>query len=111
MTQRPASAPFRANQLRPANRARMRGGRLTDLDCKPLAECTIFDLMDGGIGLLVDPGIALPANLYLHDDLEHTVAECRAVWRQGQQLEIVLEAMPISASLFNIGTDTRRSGG
>ena len=110
MSLRPASAPFRANQLRPANRSRMRGGRLTDLDCKPLADCTIYDLMDGGVGLLVDPQVVLPTRLLLHDDLEHTVAECRIQWRQDRQLAIALEAMPISASLFEVEARPSRQG-
>ncbi|WP_439529575.1 hypothetical protein [Pannonibacter sp.] len=98
----PASQPFRARQLRPALRSRMRGGRLTDLACKPLADCTIYDTLDNGIGVIVATNANLPARLLLHDDLDVTIAEARVLWREGRQLALALETDPVGASLFSM---------
>ena len=92
---------FKEQRLHPRRRARLRGGKLADLDDRFLTECTLFDVSDAGVGLLVPEDVVLPPELLLYDDLDKTIALARVCWRNGKQLGISYDVPPASVTLFN----------
>lgn len=85
----------------PRRRTRLRSGKVADLTDKFLCECMIFDVSDGGAGLLVPADLELPDEVLLFDDLDKTIAVARLVWRKGEQLGAAFEVPPAPVSMFN----------
>lgn len=91
-----------ADQRRhPRRRTRLRSGKLADLSDKFLTECTIFDVSDGGIGMIVPEHLPLPEELLVYDDLEQTLAEIRVCWRKGKQVGVAYEIPPAPIKHFH----------
>ncbi|NBN78529.1 hypothetical protein GWI72_09640 [Microvirga tunisiensis] len=90
---------FRQKSARPALRARLRAGRLADLDGLALADCTLFDTEDGTPGILVGAGIALPLRLVVEDPADQMVTVVRVIGRAGQQLAVTVESPATPANL------------
>lgn len=91
---------YKEQRLHPRRRARLRGGKLADLTDRFLTECTLFDVSDGGVGLLVPEDIVLPLEVLLYDDRDKTLAVVRLCWRNGNQLGVAFEVPPAPVSLF-----------
>ena len=91
---------YKEQRHHPRRRARLRGGKLTDLKDRFLTECTLFDVSEGGVGLLVPEDVMLPLEAMLYDDRDKTIAIVRICWRNGKQLGVAYEVPPASISLF-----------
>lgn len=91
---------FQEQRHRPRRRARLRGGKITDLSDKFLSECTLFDVSEGGVGLLVPDTVALPTEILVYDDLDKTIAVASVRWRNGNQLGVAFVEPPVSIRYF-----------
>ncbi|WP_289033125.1 PilZ domain-containing protein [uncultured Roseibium sp.] len=91
---------FKEERHHPRRRARLRGGKLADLKDKFLTDCTLFDVSEGGVGLLVPEDVILPLEVLLYDDRDKTLALARICWRNGKQIGIAYEVPPASVTLF-----------
>ncbi|WP_417669350.1 PilZ domain-containing protein [Roseibium sp.] len=91
---------YKEQRLHPRRRARLRGGKLADLTDRFLTECTLFDVSDGGVGLLVPEDIILPLEVLLYDDRDKTLAVVRICWRNGKQIGVAYEVPPAPVTLF-----------
>ncbi|MTI42068.1 PilZ domain-containing protein [Roseibium hamelinense] len=92
---------FKEQRLTPRRRARLRGGKITDLSDKFLTECTLFDVSEGGVGLLVPETADLPKDVLIYDDLDKTIAIANVRWRNGKQVGVAFLEPPIAVSQFN----------
>ncbi|POF31745.1 hypothetical protein [Roseibium marinum] len=71
----------------PATRTRLRSGKLFDLDKKPICECTLYDLEDGDIGIVVaETELSVPDRVLIQDDKDLTLAFTQIRWRMGPYL-------------------------
>ncbi|MFD1694904.1 PilZ domain-containing protein [Roseibium aestuarii] len=85
----------------PRRRTRLRSGKLTSLSDRFLTECAIFDVSDGGIGMIVPERLDLPEELIVYDDRDKTLAEVRVCWRKGRQMGVAFEIPPTPVRLFH----------
>ncbi|MTH97969.1 PilZ domain-containing protein [Roseibium sp. RKSG952] len=109
MTLNPA---YRDNRLHPKGRARPRLGKITDLFEGYLTDCTLFDVCEGGVGLLAPETVDLPDDVLIYDDLERTIGIAHIRWRNGRQIGVRFREKPVPIRLFNTpGLRALQSGG
>ncbi|PVB61042.1 hypothetical protein [Labrenzia sp. 011] len=71
----------------PATRTRLRAGKLLNLDKNPICECTLYDLEDGDIGIVVaESELSVPDRVLIVDDRDLTLAFTQIRWRMGPYL-------------------------
>jgi hypothetical protein len=86
----------------PATRTRLRGGTLLDLDRSALSGCTLYDVDDGNVGIILpDPECDLPDMILIRDDRDLTVTLSQVRWRLGPHLVADYRdvAVPVSIAL------------
>lgn len=85
----------------PATRARLRSGKLLNLDSSHLSECTLYDLENGDIGIVVqDPDLPVPDRVLIDDDKELTRVFTEIRWRMGPYLFGIYLEPPVPVSKF-----------
>lgn len=78
---------FQEDQPAPATRTRLRSGTLRDLDKTAICDCTLYDLEDGNVGIVLqDPDLKVPDRVYVEDGKDLTVAAVQIRWRMGPYL-------------------------
>jgi hypothetical protein len=71
----------------PATRSRLRSGKLLNLDLTLLSECTLYDLENGDIGIVVqDPELPVPDRILIDDHKDLTRVFTEIHWRMGPYL-------------------------
>lgn len=80
---RTALADAIQRRLHPRRRTRLRPAKLASLDNTFICDCTIRDMSDEGIRLVLDEALDLPDEFYVFDALAKTVAEVQLRWRKG----------------------------
>ncbi|WP_157757194.1 hypothetical protein [Pannonibacter phragmitetus] len=89
---------FRPPQLKPALRARMRGGRLKTEDGADITPCTLFDAESGETGALIEVKVTLPPRILVLDEQDQTVCAASVLWHHGRQAALTLTGEPMLAS-------------
>ena len=90
---------FEQEQPAPATRARMRSGILRDIDKAPICECTLYDLEDGNVGIVLpDTEIDIPSKIYVEDRKDLTIAAVQIRWRDGPYLATSYLERPVLLS-------------
>lgn len=94
------------DHLVPAARARMRGGILFTLAQKQLCDVTLYDLANGGTGVLLprDQEVELPLSLVVKDDRELTYTICEVAFEHEQHVGLRPVSAPVLCSMFNFPT-------
>jgi len=94
------TSTFSEGRPEPATRTRLRGGSLLDLDRAALSACTLYDVDDGNVGIILpDPECALPDMLLIRDERDLTVTLSQVRWRLGQHLVADYRDVPVPVSL------------
>jgi len=84
----------------PATRTRLRSGELFDLDKSPICECTLYDLEDGDIGIVVpESELNVPDRVLIQDNKDLTLAHTQIRWRMGPYLFGAYLEPPIPISM------------
>jgi hypothetical protein len=91
---------FRPPQLKPALRARMRGGRIKTEEGADIAPCTLFDAESGETGALIAAKVALPPRVLVLDEQEQTICPASVLWHHNRQASLQLTGEPLLASQF-----------
>lgn len=91
---------FRPPQLKPALRARMRGGRLKTEEGADIAPCTLFDAESGETGALIEARVALPPRVLVLDEQDQTVCAASVLWHHNRQAALQITGEPALASRF-----------
>ncbi|WP_420414606.1 hypothetical protein [Roseibium sp.] len=95
---------YDADRLAPATRTRLRHGRLISVDKTDICDCTLYDLKNGGVGIVIpDADADLPATLYVADTKQATVSLAKVRWRSGANLSIAYLEKPVRLSLRQAG--------
>lgn len=90
---------FQEDQPAPATRTRLRGGTLRDLDKAPICECTLYDLEDGNVGIVLpNAETRVPDRVYIEDGKDLTVAAAQIRWRMGPYLFSAYLEQPVPVS-------------
>jgi len=87
-------------RLHPRQRTRLRPAKLASLDHEFLCDCTIRDVSDGGIRLVLSQNLDLPAEFYVFDAVPKTVAEVQLRWRDGLAAGVIYLVPPANIRLF-----------
>ncbi|MEP4770983.1 MAG: hypothetical protein ABJY83_24000 [Roseibium sp.] len=88
-------------KLSPAARTRLRGGKLLDLEENLISECTLYDLENGNVGIVVsNPEIEISDTLYLQDNKDLMIVLAQIQWRMGPNLGIAYLEQPIPLSIW-----------
>ncbi|MEP3045859.1 MAG: hypothetical protein ABJL55_12855 [Roseibium sp.] len=104
------NAPDNERRLSPATRTRLRGGRLLDMDENLISKCTLYDLENGNVGIVVpDAEIEIPGTVYIQDDKDLFIVLAKIRWRMGPNLGIAYLEQPVSLGLRE-KTKTQSSG-
>lgn len=83
----------------PATRTRLRSGRLLKLDGSHLSDCTLYDLENGDIGIVVqDPELSVPQRVLVEDNRELTRTFSEIRWRMGPYLFGIYLEVPVPVS-------------
>jgi hypothetical protein len=86
-------------RLAPATRTRLRQGRLLSVNKVEICDCTLYDLENGGVGIVIpDADADLPAMLYVADPRLATVNLAKVRWRAGHNLCITYLEEPVRIS-------------
>lgn len=89
---------FQENQPAPATRTRLRGGTLLDLDKAPICACTLYDLEDGNIGIVLpEADKKVPGKVIVNDEKDRTTTAVRIRWRMGPYLFTSFLEEPVPA--------------
>lgn len=91
---------FRPPQLKPALRARMRGGRIKTEEGADITPCTLFDAESGETGALIDGDLALPPRVLVLDEQDLTICPASVLWHHNRQASLQLTGEPLLASQF-----------
>jgi len=87
-------------RLHPRQRTRLRPAKLASLDNEFLCDCTIRDISEGGLRLVLNEELDLPEEFYVFDAVPKTVAEVQLRWRQGFAAGVVYLVPPASIRHF-----------
>ncbi len=87
-------------RLHPRQRTRLRPAKLASLDNEFICDCTIRDISDGGIRLVLNEVTDLPEEFYVFDAVPKTVAEVQLRWRDGLSAGVVYLVPPASIRHF-----------
>lgn len=87
-------------RLFPRQRTRLRPAKLASLDNEFLCDCTIRDISEGGIRLVLSENHDLPEEFYVFDAVPKTVAEVQLRWRDGLAAGVVYLVPPASIRHF-----------
>jgi len=87
-------------RLHPRQRTRLRPAKLASLDNEFLCDCTIRDISEGGIRLVLSEYHDLPVEFYVFDAVPKTVAEVQLRWRDGLAAGVVYLVPPASIRHF-----------
>ena len=87
-------------RLHPRRRTRLRPAKLASLDNEFICECTIRDISDGGIRLVLNEEADLPEEFYVFDEVPKTVAQVRLRWRNGLSAGVTYLVPPASIRHF-----------
>lgn len=86
-------------RIAPATRTRLRGGIILDMKTHPICECTLYDLENGDIGIILpDPELEIAATFYIQDNKDLFVALVQSHWRMGPHLGIGYLEPPVPLS-------------
>ncbi|EEE47866.2 hypothetical protein [Roseibium alexandrii] len=87
-------------RLAPASRTRLRHGKLIKVDKTDICDCTLYDLQNGGTGVVIpDAEADLPDTLYVADTKLATVNLAKVRWRVGSNLGVLYLEKPVQLSL------------
>lgn len=70
-------------RLHPRQRTRLRPAKLAGLDNEYICDCTIRDISNGGLRLVLAEETDLPEEFYVFDAVAQTIAEVQLRWRDG----------------------------
>jgi hypothetical protein len=87
-------------RLHPRRRTRLRPAKLASLDNEFLCDCTIRDVSEGGVRLVLSEHHDLPEEFYVFDAVPKTVAEVQLRWRDGLAAGVVYLVPPASIRHF-----------
>lgn len=87
-------------RLHPRQRTRLRPAKLASLDNEFICDCTIRDVSEGGVRLVLDEDLDLPEEFYVFDAVAKTVAEVQLRWRRGLAAGVVYLVPPASIRHF-----------
>ena len=83
-------------RLSPAGRTRLRCGQILDLSKKLVSTCTLYDLKNGTVGIVLPtPNLMIPDTMYLHDQRDLMTLLARSLWRMGQHAGISYLEKPV----------------
>lgn len=83
----PQTLYYSEDRPAPATRTRLRTGTLFDLNKNTICECTLYDLEDGNIGIVVpESELSVPDRVLIEDDKDLTLAFTQIRWRMGPYL-------------------------
>ncbi|MCV0428744.1 MAG: PilZ domain-containing protein [Roseibium sp.] len=88
-------------RLYPRQRTRLRPAKLASLDNEFICECTIRDISDGGIRLVLNEDTDLPEEFYVFDAVPKTVAEVQLRWRDGLTAGVTYLVPPANIRHFS----------
>ncbi|TYC58629.1 PilZ domain-containing protein [Rhodobacterales bacterium] len=81
-------------RLHPRQRTRLRPAKLAGLNNEYICDCTIRDMSDGGLRLVLDKDTNLPDEFYVFDAVAKTIAEVQLRWRTGLTAGVVYLVTP-----------------
>jgi|GEM_PF-1172058 len=87
-------------RLHPRQRTRLRPAKLAGLNNEFICDCTIRDISDGGLRLVLNEDTDLPEEFYVFDAVAKTVAEVQLRWRDGLAAGVVYLVPPASIRHF-----------
>lgn len=87
-------------RLHPRQRTRLRPAKLAGLNNEFICDCTIRDISDGGLRLVLNEDTDLPEEFYVFDAVPKTVAEVQLRWRYGLAAGVVYLVPPASIRHF-----------
>ena len=87
-------------RLHPRQRTRLRPAKLASLDNDFICDCTIRDISEGGLRLVLNEAHDLPEEFYVFDAVAKTVAEVQLRWRQDFAAGVVYLVPPASIRHF-----------
>jgi len=87
-------------RLHPRQRTRLRPAKLAGLSNEFICDCTIRDISDGGLRLVLNEDTELPEEFYVFDAVPKTVAEVQLRWRDGLAAGVVYLVPPSSIRHF-----------
>jgi len=85
------------NRTAPATRARMRSGKLLDMNQTLVSLCTLYDLKNGNTGLILPEDVqALPDTFYVEDEGDMSLGLAHVQQRTRPHVEIAYLEPPTS---------------
>ncbi|MEM9635826.1 MAG: PilZ domain-containing protein [Pseudomonadota bacterium] len=88
-------------RLHPRQRTRLRPAKLASLDNEFICDCSIRDMSEGGVRLVLNEDTDLPEEFYVFDAVPRTVAEVQLRWRNGLAAGVVYMVPPASIKHFS----------
>jgi len=88
-------------RLHPRQRTRLRPAKLAGLDNEFICDCTIRDISNGGLKLVLNEETDLPEEFYVFDVVPKTVSEVQLRWRDGLAAGVVYLVPPASIRHFS----------
>jgi hypothetical protein len=87
-------------RLHPRQRTRLRPAKLASLENDFICDCTIRDVSEGGLRLVLNEDLELPEEFYVFDAVPRTVAEVQLRWRDGLAAGVVYLVPPANIRHF-----------
>lgn len=87
-------------RLHPRQRTRLRPAKLASLGHDFICDCTIRDISEGGVRLVLNEDLDLPDEFYVFDVVPKTVAEVQLRWRSGLAAGVVYLVPPANIRHF-----------
>lgn len=95
-----AAAKAAQRRIHERQRTRLRPGKLASLNNEYLCDCTIRDISEGGLRLVLDRNASLPKEFYVFDAVAQTVAEVQLRWRDGVAAGVVYLVPPADIKFY-----------